>query len=119
MLNKLEIIEANKAASAARKGPKKEPINNTELVATFRSLGGRVMHLRPTDRRRGFTVAYVEKNNRVSFATSVQHTADTFDKKTGTKTAIEAYFEGRAVVLPKISGFRASDMFHQLSWVLG
>ena len=117
MLNKLEIIEANKAASAARKGPKKEPINNTELVATFRSLGGRVMHLRPSARRRGFTVAYVEKNNRVSFATSVQHTADTFDKKTGTKTAIEAYFEGRTVVLPKGRAKKASTMFREFGWI--
>lgn len=113
------MIAANKAASAARKGPKKEPINNTDRVASFRDLGGRVLHLRPSALLRGTTIAYIDRGTRVEFATSVQHGADVFDKKTGTKVAIEHFFGGKTVVLPKSSKSRTGDVFKNFKWALG
>ena len=68
---------------------KPEPINNTDLVNKFRAEGGGIFHVRPVFSRRGVTIAYRLKSSRVEFATAVQHGADDFTKKIGTKTAIE------------------------------
>lgn len=78
-----------------------DKIDNTELVETFRSEGGKLFHARPFGTgRRGITFAYKVKGSRIEFATAVQHRNDTFTKKVGTKTAIEHFHEGKTVVLP-------------------
>lgn len=80
-----------------------DKIDNTALVAQFRAAGGRIMHFRPNPNiphARGITVAYVSKNSRVELATAVQHRADSFTKKIGTKTAIEHFLAGKTIVLP-------------------
>lgn len=76
-------------------------IDNTELVETFRSEGGRLYHARPYGSgRRGVTFAFKIKGSRVEFATAVQHRNDTFTKKIGTKTAIDHFHAGKTVLLP-------------------
>ena len=81
----------------------KEPkphIDNTELVKAFSGIGGRVVHFLPSRSRRGLTVAYIRKGNRVMISTAVQHPNDPFEKKVGTRTAIEHFYGGQTVVLP-------------------
>lgn len=76
-------------------------INNKELVSLFNEKGGRVMHVRNRYRNdHGITVAYVRKGNRITFSTAVQHPADDFTKKIGTKTAIEHFNDGKVITLP-------------------
>lgn len=91
---------------------KPEPINNTELVAAFREEGGSILHIRPREyanlRTRGLTVAFKLKSGRVELATAVQHRADDFTKKVGTKTAIEHFHAGKTVTLP-LRGERPID----------
>jgi len=80
---------------------KPDPINNTDLITRFRAEGGGIFHVRPEgDRKRGITVAYKDKGSRIEFSTSVQHRADTFSKKIGTKLAIEHFDGGHTVVVP-------------------
>jgi hypothetical protein len=79
----------------------KPVINNTELITRFRAEGGGVFHVRPTAARpRGMSVAYKDKGTRIEFATSVQHGADAFTKKIGTKVAIEHFDAGKTVTVP-------------------
>lgn len=79
---------------------KPEPINNTDLVNKFRAEGGGIFHVRPVFSRRGVTIAYRLKSSRVEFANAVQHGADDFTKKIGTKTAIEHFLAGKTVTMP-------------------
>ena len=98
--------------------PKKEKvrIDNTELVTTFRAEGGGIYHRRPKGKERGFTVAYKLKGRRVTFATSVQHSADTFTKKIGTLKAIEAFHAGRVVTLPLRVKSTSTTLHAMFSW---
>lgn len=85
--------------------PVKEHIDNTEAVAAHRANGGGLFHVRPRRRgngnwARGFSVAYKVKGSRIEFATSVQHRADVFCKKVGTKVALQHFNEGKTVTLP-------------------
>lgn len=100
MLTKEQIAERI-AAAAAKRGPKLPPIDNTELVAQFRDVGGQIFHL-PAGRlrKKGVTFAFVARNNRMEVATALQHSNDCFAKKMGTKTAIEHFREGKTVHLP-------------------
>lgn len=75
-------------------------INNAILVDEFRAEGGKIVHIRPTDRRRGITIAFKERSGHIEIATAVTHRSDTFTKKIGTKTAIEHFKAGRVVTLP-------------------
>ncbi len=79
---------------------KPTPINNTELVESFRDEGGKIVHLREQGTLRGVTFAYKLKGKRIELATAVTHTVDTFTKKVGTKTAIEHFRAGSVIVLP-------------------
>lgn len=92
--------------------PVKEHIDNTEAVTAHRANGGGLFHIRP--RRlpsgkwtRGFTVAYKVKGSRIEFATSVQHRADVFCKKVGTKVALQHFNDGKTVTMP----FSAMERF--------
>lgn len=82
--------------------PAKPYINNTELVAQFRAEGGRLFHIHPAPHRRGMTIAYRERSGHVEVATAVTHRADCFEKKIGTKTAIEHFNAGRVISVPKV-----------------
>jgi len=88
---------------APAKTPKTK-IDNTLLVKAFHDEGGRIFHIRPhdgyTQPDRGMTVAYKKKSGRIEMATSVTHRNDTFEKKIGTKTAIEHFRAGQTVNLP-------------------
>lgn len=83
---------------------KPEPVDNTELVAAFRAIGGQVLHIRPgkfgDKKSRGLTFAFIVKGSRVQIATAVQHRNDAFTKKLGTKTAIGHFLEGKTVFFP-------------------
>jgi hypothetical protein len=84
-------------------GPKpvKAQINNAVLVENFRGEGGGILHCPPIrSGRKGVTFAFIRKGSRVTFSTAVQHSADTFTKKIGTKTAIGHFHEGHTVTLP-------------------
>jgi hypothetical protein len=83
-----------------KKSPKPY-INNTELVTKFREAGGRLFHIHPTPYRRGMTIAYRERSGHVEVATAITHRADCFEKKIGTKTAIEHFNDGRIISVPK------------------
>lgn len=92
--------------------PVKEHIDNTESVTAHRANGGGLFHVRPRRRgdgtwTRGFSVAYKLKGGRIEFATSVQHRADVFCKKVGTKVALQHFNDGKTVTLP----FRSMDFF--------
>jgi hypothetical protein len=117
MLTKEEIAERIRKAQEKR-GPKREPINNAEIVEQFRDGGGRILHIRPNARRRGVTIAYVPKGRRVEIATAVTHTNDCFAKKVGTKTAIEHFRDGRTIVLPISEGRTAFDAVERFTWSL-
>lgn len=96
--------------------PAKVHIDNTEAVTAHRANGGGLFHVRPRRRgdgkwTRGFTVAYKVKGGRIEFATSVQHRADVFCKKVGTKVALQHFNEGKTVTMP----FSAMKRF---SWYL-
>lgn len=86
--------------------PEKVIINNTEEVLAFRAEGGGIFHVRPRKLwatgkwTRGFTVAYKLKGSRIEVATALQHKADTFCKKVGTKVALQHFREGKVSVLP-------------------
>lgn len=109
MLTKEQIAERI-AAAAAKKGPKRPHINNAELVEEFRGLGGRLLHVRPNTWRRGVTFAYIAKGRRVEVASALTHTNDGFEKKMGTKTAIEHFREGKTIHLPVGTGLTAFDV---------
>lgn len=79
---------------------KPEPINNTDRVLAFRADGGQILHRRPMFGSRGMTMAFKLKKGRVEIATAVQHRADDFTKKVGTKTAIGHFQDGKTVMLP-------------------
>lgn len=79
---------------------KPEPIDNTEAVKQFGLEGGRILHIRPDNGKRGMTFAYKRKGGRVTFSTSVQHRHDAFTKKMGTKLALEHFYEGKTISLP-------------------
>ena len=79
---------------------KPEPIDNTSLVNEFRASGGQILHVPPRQNRRGVTAAFRILNSRIELATAVQHRADTFTKKIGTRTAIEHFHSGRTIFLP-------------------
>lgn len=93
-------VAAALTKGTAMKNTRPEPINNQRLVADFQAIGGRVFHLRPTERHRGVTFAYVRRNSRIEFSTAVQHASDTFCKKNGTKVAIEHFNDKHTVTLP-------------------
>lgn len=100
-MTKLKTLldEANKAPLLNK--PEREQINNKEAVGQFRATGGRILHFRPSFvRSRGFSVAFVHKGGRITFSTALQHRADDFTKKMGTKTALEHFLEGKTVTLP-------------------
>lgn len=83
------------------KKPAKPYINNTELVNQFRAEGGRLFHIHPNPYRRGMTIAYRERSGHIEVATALTHRADCFEKKIGTKTAIEHFNAGRVISVPK------------------
>lgn len=83
--------------------PAKPYINNTELVTQFRAEGGRLFHIHPAPQRRGMTIAYRERSGHVEVATAITHRADCFEKKIGTKTAIEHFNAGRVISVPKVT----------------
>jgi hypothetical protein len=79
----------------------KPKINNTEIVTALRADGGGIVHCRPSSKSdKGFTTAYIRKGRRLIVTTAVQHSADTFSKKVGTKVAIERLRAGNCIVLP-------------------
>lgn len=80
--------------------PEKVIINNTDAVQAFGAEGGRILHVRPSDGKRGITFAYKRKGGRVTFSTAVQHRHDDFTKKMGTKLALEHFNDGKVVSLP-------------------
>lgn len=96
----------------------KPVINNTELITRFRAEGGGVFHVRPVkkgDERlsRGITVAYKVRGKRIEFSTAVQHRADAFTKKIGTKIAIEHFDNGKTVTMP------LQVPFQTFIWMMG
>lgn len=96
-----EAMEKIRAKMEARR----PVIDNTELVLGFRKEGGSIMHVRPhgafpEGTTRGLTVAFKKKGGRIEIATAVQHRADDFTKKIGTKTAIDHFRAGKTVTLP-------------------
>jgi hypothetical protein len=108
-MKKVRPIPAGLVIPAAAAKP--DPINNTEIIADFKAMGGRVMHFRP-DRFynvRGMTIAFIQKSGRIEVATAVQHRADDFTKKVGTKTAIEHFFAGKTVTIPLRRSSRSSS----------
>lgn len=104
------------AKMKAREAAKADPINNKELVLAFRAEGGGIMHIRPVKTydgnglTRGMTVAFKQKGGRIEFATSVQHRADDFTKKIGTKTAIAHFREGKTVTVPVRGAYPVQDL---------
>lgn len=97
-------IEANKAASALKKGPKVDPIDNSDAVEAFRQKGGRILHYQGR-RFKGVTIAFIRGGSTIEIATSVVHPSDVFTKKVGTKNAIERFNDGQTVVLPIFSNW--------------
>jgi|ERR1044072_6832586 hypothetical protein len=96
-----------------------EPIDNTELVSQFHDCGGKLLHIRPADGKRGMTFAYRVKGSRIELATAVQHRNDDFTKKMGTKTAIEHFVAGKTVFFPFDKNYRATDMLIATATYLG
>ncbi len=96
--------------------PKPPHIDNTALVTEFRDGGGHIFHLPPNKSRRGITFAYVQKGRRFELATAVQHSADDFTKKMGTKTAIEHFQSGKTIVLPLRTGMNPLDTLRIMGW---
>jgi hypothetical protein len=94
------VIGHDPAAIIPTPKPKPEPIDNTQLVKDFRSMGGRILHCHPAFKRRGITFAFVQKGSRIEVATAVQHRSDDFTKKIGTKVAIEHFNKGKTIFLP-------------------
>jgi len=90
------------------KKPKREKIDNTQLVAEFRAAGGRILHV--SFGGRGMTFAFKQKSNRIEFATALTHTVDTFTKKVGTKTAITHFLDGQTVFVPLGKRWRATAL---------
>lgn len=98
---------------------KPAPIDNTGLVTEFRSRGGMIVHVLPTQYHRGVTFAFIaHKPSRVEMASAVQHRADVFTKKQGTKNAIEHFNAGKTIVLPLRSCIRPSDVLKTLTYYL-
>ena len=93
-----------------------EPIDNTELIAQFRSEGGQILHIRPrklgyeNGYTRGMTVAFKQKGSRIEISTAVQHRNDSFTKKIGTRTAITHFHAGKTVILPFARDFGVRDL---------
>lgn len=118
--DRAEAIAAKLAAVVHK--PKPEPIDNTELVRRFRDEGGQIVHLRPMNMgdekpSRGMTVAYKSKGTRVEFATSLQHRADPFVKKIGTRTAIAHFDDGKTVTIPmRKTDYPAEALRNGLGW---
>lgn len=109
------------AAALAAAAPKPEPIDNTDAVSAFRAEGGHILHQLPQrlgdgTRTRGVTFAFKLKGGRVQIATSVQHRADIFTKKVGTKTALEHFAAGQVITLPT-SAKKVSQVANYLSWL--
>jgi hypothetical protein len=96
---------------------KPEPIDNTSLVNDFRASGGQILHVPPRQGRRGVTAAFRILNSRIELATAVQHRADTFTKKIGTRTAIAHFHAGHTIFLP-ISRQTKKDVISDLSGFL-
>ena len=96
-----------------------DKIDNTQLVNDFRARGGRVVHCRATyETDRAVTVTYIDHGNRMEISTAVQHSADDFTKKVGTKLAIERFNEGKTVVLPRKRSSKPSQALRDMAyWV--
>ena len=94
---------------------KPERINNDEAVAQFRNAGGNIIHVRPElPEDRGMTFAYVRQGSRIVFSTAVQHRADVFTKKMGTRIAIEHFLQGKTVTLPFSNFSKPLHLFHAI-----
>lgn len=109
------------AAAIAAAGPKPEPIDNTDAVAAFRAEGGHIVHQLPVrlgngSWTRGVTFAFKLKGGRVQIATAVQHRADVFTKKIGTKTALEHFYDGQVITLPT-SVNKVSHLATRMGWL--
>jgi len=100
--------------------PKPEPINNTDLVTAARAEGIYIYHARPLMKgERGISFAYRAKRNRIEFSTAVQHGADDFTKKVGTKLALERFNEGKTVFLPRFSAnVRPTHILQNLLYIV-
>ncbi len=95
------------------------PIDNTDLVNAFRLKGGMIVHVNPTKYHRGVTFAFIaHKSSRVEVASAVQHRADVFTKKMGTKNAIEHFNQGKTMVLPLRSGIHPIDVLKSMTYYL-
>ena len=76
-------------------------INNSQAVQDFRREGGGILHMRPEfDQDRGLTLAFKVGRRHVQVATALQHKADNFTKKIGTKLALERFANGQSITLP-------------------
>lgn len=74
--------------------------NNGELLAEH---GLNVMHFLPGFDLPGMTVAYRKPfrgSNTLEIATAITHPKDTFTKRIGTRTAVEAFVSGRTIFVP-------------------
>lgn len=103
-MKKVRPVPAGLVIPAAAAKP--DPIDNTALVTDFRAKGGLVVHIRPKRNpytgkwKRGGTFAFITKGSRMEVSSALQHSADSFSKKVGTKTAIEHFNAGKTIHLP-------------------
>lgn len=79
--------------------PVREKIDNSALLA---ETGVRIIHInRVATGGPSMTVAYKEINkSHIKIATSVCHKSDSFDKKIGTKLAVNNFLDGKTIIIP-------------------
>lgn len=110
ILNKFEQL----AEQGKTFGKAKEKIDNTQLL---NDSGLRIRHIRKNGpgfpdscSTRDLTVAYREGNSVIEISTAVVHPNDKFNKKMGTKLAIESFNAGKVVRIPKTVDYQGNSL---------
>lgn len=96
----------------------KPRIDNSEIIA---QAGCRVIHVRPMVKGAGGTLAYRRKDNgNLEVSCAFLHTADAFNKKMGTRTAVNKLLNGDSeeVSLMRFvrGGYGLLDYFEEKFW---